>query len=113
MKTNGNAVVSVQGSQAVVTNADGTVTPTDDVAEAKWSGRGMLLDEGPMVQVQAGGWQMQYDANAEMFVPRGTVGRYGIVDGDVLTFTYDNGDVIAAEVKKAIRFKDCLYLRRA
>lgn len=113
MKTNGTATIAEKGTQVGVTNPDGTFTPSDDVSDPRWIGRGMLLDEGPMVQVEAGGWQTQYDADARMFVPRGTIARFAIVEGDVLSFAYDNGDVIGAEVKKAVRYKDCLYLRRA
>lgn len=113
MKTNGTAVITEKGTTSGVTNDDGTYTPDPGTGVERWSGRGMLLDEGPMVQVQAGGWQTEYDADAEMYVPRGTIARSTIVEGDTLAFTYDNGDTVNAEVKKVVRFKDCLYLRRA
>lgn len=111
MKTNGTAVITQKGTTSGTQNDDGTFTPDPGSGVERWSGRAMLLDEGPMVQV-TGGWQLEYDADAEMFVPRGTVGRAEIVEGDVITFTYDDGDVVSGEIKKAIRFKDCLYLRR-
>jgi hypothetical protein len=113
VKTNGRAVVQTQGTESGVTNDDGTFTPAEDLGEERWSGRGMLLDEGPEQVVAGGGTRVEYDADAVLWLPKGTVARAEIVDGDAVAFTYDNGDEVSASVKKAVRFKDCLYLRRA
>lgn len=90
----------------------GEYTPPAAPTDPFWEGSGIFLDEGPAERFSPSG-AVLYEADAKLYLPRDTVGEVGFAERDVLVITYENGDVVDAEVARAIRFKDCLHLRRA
>jgi hypothetical protein len=113
VKTNVTVRVFRPTSTTGTTDPDtGVFTPGGGDATPFYEGRGMLLDEGQTTDFTLMGTP-EMTADAQMFLPRGTVLREGIQDADTLTAEYGDGTTIDAVVVKAVRFKDCLYLKRA
>jgi hypothetical protein len=89
----------------------GSYVPDDDDPAAVWSGKGFFLDEGVEIAWTAG--VPTITADGQVFLPRKTVAKAGVRDGDHVKVEYPNGDTKHMDIRKAVRATDILYVIRA
>lgn len=93
--------------------------PAPDQATALYDGPGIFLDQGVAIAFQPGTQIPTETADARVYLPKGTIARLGaagtaIEPGDTVVVEFPEGDPPRdASVIRAVRFIDCLYLRRA
>lgn len=89
----------------------GTVAAPSGGALDVYDGKGNFLDEGQVVEWSNGVPVLQ--ADGMVVLPKRTVEKTGVQEGDAVLVTYGNGDERDMSVMRAVRFTDILYVRRA
>lgn len=90
----------------------GALTTATGDPKKIFEGKGFFLDEGVALERNTAGVPT-LQADGQVVLPKKTVGKYDIQEGDVVLITYPDGDTKDATVLKAVRFTDILYVKRA
>lgn len=107
--------VKVTGAGAVAgTQDDDTGAFTPDVGDPAtlYNGKGLYLDGGVAVEKDVTGIPTLM-ADGQVILPKKTVGKYNLAQGQHVRIQYRDGDVVHAEVLRAQRFTDILFVTRA
>lgn len=106
--------ITAAGEVAGVQDDDtGSFEPDASDPNTVYDGRGNFLDQGAVVEREAGSGIPTLQSDGQIVLPKKSVGKFGIKDGMAVTVTYKNGDTVDMSILRAVRFTDILYVVRA